>query len=228
MEVATTIDDVALTSNDASSESIALTSSDLSCESIALTSSDISSESIASPSLALWRMNKGEKDKYRLMNAHGVGVSEVMQYNYPELSPQLVHLRKAVLARDCNATCASWRRERLLEWLKQNPPSTPNAAPGLPRELQPTTPVQPGCQVNPVQPGSQLNPVRPIVLSISQQGTQMLKFRWNKHFEARLIALICFDPAAFLGRGGRLTHQEKLMKQTDHITFLLSCILRLL
>ena len=144
MEVATTIDDVALTSNDASSESIALTSSDLSSESIALTSSDISSESIASPSLAIWRMNKGEKDKYRLMNAHGVGVSEVMQYNYPELSTQLVHLRKAVLARDCNATCASWRRERLLEWLKQNPPSTPNAAPGLPRELQPTTPVQPG------------------------------------------------------------------------------------
>ena len=92
MEVATTIDDVALTSNDASSESIALTSSDISSESIALTSSDISSESIASPSLALWRMNKGEKDKYRLMNAHVVGVSEVMQYNYPELSPQLVHL----------------------------------------------------------------------------------------------------------------------------------------
>jgi hypothetical protein len=118
-----------------------------------------------------------------LANAKAIGGPDVVPFPEKQFSPQVAQLRQqAALGRDSDLMCGSWKRGQILEWLVANPivhDEEPN------RALFPPPPVPP--------------PTLP---------TPVVKFRWNKNLEARVVCVIYDDVQAFLQKDGALSRQQ--------------------
>ncbi len=137
------------------------------------------------------RLTKAEKDVRKLANARSVGVSPTMPHSGSEFEPTNVMLQRIVQERNSAMKCSHWSREKLLEWLSLNPTSEKSDMNDIIRD---------SCSVLPIAIPAVASP--PPLKRVNQAGVTPTSriFRWNKHLEARLIAVICSDTIAFSKR----------------------------
>ena len=130
-------------------------------------------------------MSKWQKDERRLANARVIGQTGVdLPFTESDFSPQVAQLRAVALERSSGLAGSSWSRSKLLAWLNINPPDAVSNA---------------GPSSGAAAASSGVAPKSPPAL---------LKFRWNKDLEARLVSTICNTREQFLLRNQQLTRQQ--------------------